>query len=79
MKLSVKLPLIAFILGGIIGAIFLATQIVTSQQKSDGLVINIAGRQRALSQKMTKEAFSALAEPQHLKILLLSKNCSNLL
>ncbi len=57
MKLSVKLPLIALFLGGIIGAIFIATQIVTLQQKSDGLVINIAGRQRALSQKMTKEVY----------------------
>ncbi len=30
-------------------------EIVTSQKKSDGLVINLSGRQRMLSQKMTKE------------------------
>jgi len=28
---------------------------VTNQQKDDGLVINLAGRQRMLTQKMTKE------------------------
>jgi nitrate/nitrite-specific signal transduction histidine kinase len=29
---------------------------VVSSQASDGLVVNLAGRQRMLSQKMTKEA-----------------------
>ena len=34
---------------------FLVTWWMTGKQKDDGLVINLAGRQRMLSQKMTKE------------------------
>lgn len=34
---------------------FLATFFISSAQKDDGLVINLAGRQRMLSQKMAKE------------------------
>lgn len=37
---------------------FLATLTVTNSQKHDGLVINLAGRQRMLTQKMTKELLS---------------------
>lgn len=36
-------------------AMFLATFFISSAQKDDGLVINLAGRQRMLSQKMAKE------------------------
>jgi methyl-accepting chemotaxis protein len=36
---------------------FAATWYSTTAQKADGLVINLAGRQRMLSQKMAKEAF----------------------
>ncbi len=57
MKLKFKLPLVAILLGAVILGIFIATQIITSQQKSDGLVVNLAGRQRMLSQRMTKELF----------------------
>ena len=32
-------------------------------QKGDASVINVAGRQRMLSQKMTKEALAALTSP----------------
>lgn len=39
----------------IIVMMFLATLYVTKQQKNDGLIINLAGRQRMLSQKMSKE------------------------
>jgi methyl-accepting chemotaxis protein len=35
---------------------FVATVIITSAQEHDSLVINLAGRQRMLSQKMAKEA-----------------------
>ncbi len=35
--------------------IFVSTLIISSHMKSDGLVINLAGRQRMLTQKMTKE------------------------
>lgn len=55
MKLKIKLPLPTIILGLVILGIFIATQIISSQQKSDGLVVNLAGRQRMLSQKMAKE------------------------
>ncbi|WP_419786772.1 bacteriohemerythrin [Pseudodesulfovibrio sp.] len=43
---------------------FGATLFITSEQESDGLVINLAGRQRMLSQKVAKEAllFSRHAE-----------------
>ncbi len=57
MKMKVKLPLSTIVLGLVILGIFIATQVITSQQKSDGLVINLAGRQRMLSQRMTKELF----------------------
>jgi methyl-accepting chemotaxis protein len=39
---------------------FIATIIIVSQQRDDGLIINLAGRQRMLSQKMTKEALTNL-------------------
>ncbi len=35
--------------------VFLATLYVSQKQKNDGLLINLAGRQRMLSQKMSKE------------------------
>ena len=35
--------------------IFAATQTVISKQKNDGLVVNLSGRQRMLTQRMTKE------------------------
>ncbi|HHD62809.1 MAG TPA: HAMP domain-containing protein [Desulfobulbaceae bacterium] len=41
-------------------AIVLYTSFTLFQQKSDGLVVNIAGRQRMLTQKFTKEFFLAL-------------------
>jgi len=55
--MSIKKKLTYSILGltAIITAIFLATWFVTASQKDDGLVINLAGRQRMLTQKMTKE------------------------
>ena len=55
MKVRTKLLLIAGIPGLVVLAIFLSTMQITSQQSSDGLVINLAGRQRMLTQKMTKE------------------------
>ncbi len=45
----------------IIIAMFLATWSVTSSQKDDGAGINLAGRQRMLSQKMTKELFAGIS------------------
>ena len=36
-------------------SIFTVTQTVISTQKDDGLVVNLSGRQRMLTQRMTKE------------------------
>ncbi|MCK5707282.1 MAG: type IV pili methyl-accepting chemotaxis transducer N-terminal domain-containing protein [Candidatus Aureabacteria bacterium] len=35
--------------------IFVASTVIVQKQKNDGLLINLAGRQRMLTQKMTKE------------------------
>jgi methyl-accepting chemotaxis protein len=43
------------ILSFIIFAMFVMTWWISSKQKDDGLVVNLAGRQRMLTQKMTKE------------------------
>ncbi len=52
-KLKLFTTVTAFV--SIICAMFLATLFATGGQKDDGLIINLAGRQRMLSQKMTKE------------------------
>ncbi|MCF6249144.1 MAG: methyl-accepting chemotaxis protein, partial [Desulfobacula sp.] len=52
-----KLGLIVAGLSFIILSMFLVTWYTTTAQKADGLVINLAGRQRMLSQKMSKELF----------------------
>ncbi len=57
MAIRHKLGLIVGGLSFIILAMFLVTWYTTSAQKADGLVINLAGRQRMLSQKMSKELF----------------------
>lgn len=43
--------------------VFLLTLYVTSRQASDGLSINLSGRQRMLSQSMTKDLLAYTAEP----------------
>lgn len=45
-------------------SMFIATSILTSAQKTDGLVINLAGRQRMLSQKVAKEALFLFQKKQ---------------
>ena len=55
MKIKHKLALSTIGLSCIVIAMFLVTWWMTGKQKDDGLVINLAGRQRMLSQKMTKE------------------------
>ena len=57
MAIRYKLGLIILGLSLIILSMFLVTWYTTSAQKADGLVINLAGRQRMLSQKMSKELF----------------------
>ena len=55
MKIKYRLGLTVLGLSVIIIFMFLATYWVTGKQKDDGLLINLAGRQRMLIQKMTKE------------------------
>jgi methyl-accepting chemotaxis protein len=55
MSVSVKLKTIAAVFVLLIVAMFGATFFTTQKQGDDGLVINLAGRQRMLSQKMSKE------------------------
>ncbi len=58
MKIRYKLGLVAGGLSLIIVVMFAITFYTTSQQKNDGLIINLAGRQRMLTQKMVKELFA---------------------
>jgi methyl-accepting chemotaxis protein len=55
MSIKLKLTLIVGTLSLIIVGMFLITLNATSNSKDDGLIINLAGRQRMLTQKMTKE------------------------
>mgnify|MGYP000959026630 FL=1 len=45
-------------------ALGLASLTLLQSQETDGLVVNIAGRQRMLSQKMTKELLAMLLQPE---------------
>jgi len=54
-SIKIKLRAIAGTFVMLIVAMFVATYINTQQQADDGLLINLAGRQRMLSQKMSKE------------------------
>lgn len=55
MRIRTKLNLTVCVLSLIIIGMFLATYMSIRKQKYDSLVINLAGRQRMLTQKMTKE------------------------
>jgi len=61
MKMRTKISLITGGLALIIIMMFLATWWVTNSQKDDGAGINMAGRQRMLSQKMTKEILAGIS------------------
>ncbi len=58
MRVGINLKLFAVFLGLLLlmGLAIMATFLTLNAQKSDGVVINLAGKQRMLSQKMTKEA-----------------------
>ncbi len=58
MSIKTKLGMIVGGLMLIIALMFILTWVATEKQKSDGLVINLAGRQRMLTQKMTKEVLA---------------------
>ncbi len=55
MTISFKLKAVISVYVVLILAMFSATYLATQKQADDGLLINLAGRQRMLSQKMSKE------------------------
>ncbi|MCP4021099.1 MAG: hypothetical protein GY729_04600 [Desulfobacteraceae bacterium] len=77
MQIRYKLGLIVAGLSFIIFAMFLVTWYTTSSQRADGLVINLAGRQRMLSQKMSKELFLFVSAAEEKKKKNLSSNVLN--
>ncbi|MBL4903660.1 MAG: type IV pili methyl-accepting chemotaxis transducer N-terminal domain-containing protein [Desulfocapsa sp.] len=60
MSIKFKLRVIAGALVSIIVVMFIATYVNTQRQADDGMLINLAGRQRMLTQKMSKEAHNYL-------------------
>ena len=61
-KIKYKLIASTLLLLGVSVVMFIATLYISSLQKNDSIIINLAGRQRMLSQKMTKEMLMALRE-----------------
>ncbi|WP_457575352.1 methyl-accepting chemotaxis protein [Desulfomarina sp.] len=61
MKVRTKIILVTGSLALIILGMFLVTWWVTNNQKNDGALINMAGRQRMLSQKMTRELLEGVS------------------
>ncbi len=63
-RLSVghKLAALTLLFVAVISAMILYISLTLDQQKSDGTVINIAGRQRMLTQKFTKEFYLAFQQ-----------------
>ncbi len=60
-SLRAKLVTPLVVILAFIAAIYLSTLYITSLQKDDAVVINLAGRQRMLTQKMSKEALAVAA------------------
>ncbi len=58
MRIKYKLGFVILGLSVIIVGMFAVTWYLTGKQKDDGMVINLAGRQRMLTQKMTKEVLT---------------------
>ena len=58
LKINQKMTIIMLVFFLIPLFMFSATIYTTSSQKNDGLIINLAGRQRMLSQKMSKECLT---------------------
>ncbi len=60
MNISAKLNGISVIFSTLIVLMFLTTIYATNKMRNDGLIINLAGRQRMLTQRMTKEIYQFL-------------------
>jgi len=60
LKVSKKLLLLTLLFLSVISAMVIYTMLTLDAQKDDATVINIAGRQRMLTQKFTKEFFLSL-------------------
>jgi len=63
-----KLRVLTLFFLAILSIMVLYTSLTLHRQKGDGLVINIAGRQRMLSQKFTKEFYLSLQQKQRVDI-----------
>lgn len=63
--MSIKIKQIFLVVGlsVIVVFMFCSTVVVSGRMKDDGLEINLAGRQRMLTQKMTKELLEYVASP----------------
>ena len=60
-RLKLILGALSFLL--LVVAVFVVTSSVTGAQKTDGLTINLAGRQRMLAERMTKELLAYVESP----------------
>ncbi|WP_353118584.1 methyl-accepting chemotaxis protein [Nitratidesulfovibrio sp.] len=60
--MSIRLRILLAVLGQALLAMALCTAVIviSNRQATDGMAVNLAGRQRMLSQKMTKEALALL-------------------
>ncbi|VFQ43151.1 methyl-accepting chemotaxis protein [Desulfoluna butyratoxydans] len=63
MSIKVRQTLLMVGFSVIVVFMFCSTVVVSGRMKDDGLVINLAGRQRMLTQKMTKEILHYTASP----------------
>ncbi|MBB6062507.1 methyl-accepting chemotaxis protein [Thermosipho japonicus] len=75
-KLLVKLLIPLIIFAALIITIYISTLFITDHQKSDSVVINLAGRQRMLTQRMSKDIliFSIYGDKNVKNDLLMCKN-----
>jgi len=64
MSIKLKLRVIGGVFVAIIVVMFIATYMNTKKQADDGLLINLAGRQRMLSQKVSKELHHYIFESE---------------
>ncbi len=69
-SLGVKLAIPLVVVLIFIAAIYVSTLIITGMQKDDAVVINLAGRQRMLTQKMSKEALAiATGKEEYINVI----------